>query len=125
MQDYNDAIGLNPADAGVLTCRAKLKYRLGDEVGAMEDYNLALTIDPLSSEALANRAILRGENGDHEGAVYDYDRAIDLKPLFLPGLYFNRGLEKKLLRNSREALEDIRMAKKLGSLEAMEYLSKR
>jgi tetratricopeptide (TPR) repeat protein len=124
ISDYSSAIKINPNNSEAYCKRGKAKYDQNDINGAISDYNNAVKLDPKSAEAIANRAVTKSDLQDHQGSIDEYSLAIELNPAFIAGLYFNRGLEKKKLKNQKGALADIKKASELGSTEAIEYLHK-
>jgi tetratricopeptide (TPR) repeat protein len=78
IQDYNEAIRLNPKDAFAYTNRGNARADLGDRQGAIQDYNEAIRLNPQFAFAYTNRGSARSALGDKQGAIADYQKAADL-----------------------------------------------
>ena len=78
IEDYNQAIKLNPDDATAYYNRGVGRSELEDKKGAIEDYNQAIKLKPDYVDAYSNRGVGRSELGDKKGAIEDYQKAADL-----------------------------------------------
>ena len=115
IQDYSDAIDLDPSDPVLYNNRGiALRYMERFE-SAIEDYDRALSIDPRYRDALTNRGIAYADMGDLELAIQDFDRAIVLDPEFWFA-YSQRGLARWGLGLRAEAEADYAMVRSLQSL---------
>ncbi|MDE6827035.1 MAG: tetratricopeptide repeat protein [Paramuribaculum sp.] len=101
----DEAIRLDPHNAGFFINRAFMRYRLDDYYGAMGDYDYALQLDPHSAVAYYNRALLRMEVGDFDKAIGDLDKVIALNGRDYRALY-NRALVNKSRGDYEDALKD-------------------
>ena len=90
IQDYTEAIALNPDLAGVYYNRGLAYGEKGDHDRAIQDYDKAIVLKPDYAEAYNNRGIDYREKGDYDRAIQDYSKAIELKPDFAEA-YNNRG----------------------------------
>jgi tetratricopeptide (TPR) repeat protein len=110
IENYDQAIRIDPSLADAYNNRGVARYRLGDIKGAIDDYNKAIRISPNFAIAFYNRA-------NANGAIEDYSEAIRINPNFTDA-YINRGNAK--LRNPQEAIEDYSQAIRINpnSLEA-------
>ena len=92
LDDYNQAIQIDPQYAIVYTNRGWLKHdKLGDYQGALHDYNLAIQLDPQYALAYNNRGWLKHDLlGDYQGALQDYNLAIQYDSQLILA-YINRG----------------------------------
>ena len=72
-----------------------VKFKSGDNYGAISDYNRALAIDPKYGESYVNRGIAKFKLGDIKAAVSDYDRAIAINTQDAEA-YYNRALLKSV-----------------------------
>lgn len=106
LEDMNEAIKLQPRNAGFFINRAFLRYNLDDYFGAMSDYDYAISLDPLNSVAYFNRGLLRAEVQDRDHAIADFSKVIQLNPDDYRALY-NRSMLNKELGNYQSALNDI------------------
>ena len=90
MQDYNDAINLDPKNAGTYVNRALELARGGDYEAAMKDYAMAIALNPRQWQAYFNRAAELKHSGKLREAVADLSQVMNLNPEFV-GAYVNRG----------------------------------
>lgn len=78
LSDLNEAIRLQPREAGLYINRAFLRHSLDDYFGAMADYDYAIQLDPVNVAAIYNRGLLRMEVRDNDNAILDFTRALEL-----------------------------------------------
>jgi tetratricopeptide (TPR) repeat protein len=90
LQDYNQAIELDPGNAGAYVNRGLALARRGESESAMKDYAKAITLNPQQWEALFNRAAELQQNGQFDSALVDLDEVARINPRFA-GTYVNRG----------------------------------
>jgi tetratricopeptide (TPR) repeat protein len=90
MQDYNEAINLDPKNAGAYVNRALALARHGDFEAAMKDYAKAIALNPRQWQAYFNRAAELRDSGKLRDAVDDLNEVVKLNPEFV-GAYMNRG----------------------------------
>ncbi|MEM6955649.1 MAG: tetratricopeptide repeat protein [Myxococcota bacterium] len=88
---YRDALRLDPSLTNALTNLGNLRFRRGDEEGAVAYYEKALAIDPSQPEALYNLGFVAQEHGDDEGAVALFEGALASDPSFADA-HFNLAL---------------------------------
>jgi tetratricopeptide (TPR) repeat protein len=123
LNDYNQAIQLDPKYASAYNSRGFLKEnQLGDIAGALADYNQAIQVDPKFEVALNNRGYLKlNKQKDVQGALADYNKAIAINPKYYVA-YNNRGsLKENHLNDSRAALADYNQALSLNPNYAVAY----
>ncbi len=89
MQDYDEAINLDPKNAGAYVNRALALARQGDFEAAMKDYAKAIALNPRQWQAYFNRAAELKDSGKLREAVADLSQVINLNPEFA-GAYVNR-----------------------------------
>ena len=90
IEDYNRAIGLNPAYAPIYNNRGNAYSAMGDATLALENYNQAIALDPRYAQAYANRGIVFKTAGNFNRAVEDFSQAIRLAPRYAQA-YSNLG----------------------------------
>ena len=78
IQEFTQAIRLNPNFVEAYNSRGNARYYLEDKQGATEDYTQAIRLNPNFVEAYNNRANARSDIGDNQGAAEDYNQAIRL-----------------------------------------------
>ncbi len=106
LNDLDEAIRLQPKQAGLYINRAYLRYKLNDYRGAFDDYEYAVSLDPLNSVAYYNRGLLRSEVSDYDKAIADFSRVLDLDPGDYRSLY-NRAMAYADTGKLDKALADI------------------
>jgi tetratricopeptide (TPR) repeat protein len=89
LDDYNQAIALDPKNGGAFVNRALILSRQGKRKEAMEDYNEAVQLNPQLWQAYFNRAAELKEGGKLREALADLDHVTKLNPKFV-GTYMNR-----------------------------------
>ncbi len=112
IQDFNNAIMINPKSAFALNNRAAIQISLGKADLALTDLNKAILIKPDYADAFSNRAIAKSILGD-KNVLPDHNKAIELKPK-QPKYYYNRGVY--YLQNGMLDIgcNDIQKARKMG-----------
>ena len=113
VEDYSQAILLNPKDARAYTNRGVVYFDLGQDKQAVEDYNQALLIDSEFADAYFNRGLVYMELDEFKAAVRDFSTAIDLNPDDAEA-YAYRGLTFRFLDMEATAQEDFDQALLLG-----------
>jgi tetratricopeptide (TPR) repeat protein len=90
MEDYDEAIRLDPSKATYHNNRA-IAYRAKGELDlAIADYDHAIRLDPQHASAYHNRANVQFERGELDLAIADYTAAIRVDPKYAIA-YRNRG----------------------------------
>jgi|ERR1035437_1766271 lipoprotein NlpI len=80
IQDYDQAVRLNPGSAPAFDNRG-LAYTLkGDYDRAIADFDQALLLNPSNTTAYNNRAAVYMRKGDLDRAIADYDQALRFQP---------------------------------------------
>ena len=121
MDDYNDAIRLDPDDYKALHNRGMLRAERGWYDEALDDFNRAIALRPDSFHAYCNRGNLCAMTGRHEDAVDDFTKAIFLRP-DVAYLYCNRGVSCYQLGRRERALDDLRKSMDMGSELAEKFI---
>ena len=80
LQDYEQAIRLNPMNAGAYVNRGAILAQRGDHDAAILDYNEAIRFEPKMAEAFYNRGVSLGANERWDAALRDFDEALRLNP---------------------------------------------
>lgn len=106
LTDMDEAIRLQPKQAGLFINRAFLRYKLDDYYGAMSDYDYAIQLDPLNTVALYNRALLRMEVHDFPHAIEDLSAVLTLRPDDYRA-HYNRAMVYLETKDYDKALSDV------------------
>jgi tetratricopeptide (TPR) repeat protein len=80
IQDYGDAITLNPRSAPQYIARGAVWGLKGDDAHALADYGEAIKLDPKSALAYNARGDFFRDRGDYDKAIVDYGNAIANQP---------------------------------------------
>jgi tetratricopeptide (TPR) repeat protein/S1-C subfamily serine protease len=123
IDDYTQAIKINPNLAQAYYNRGNVRNDLGDKQGAIDDYNQAIKINPNYADAYYNRGIVRDELGDKQGAIDDYTQAIKFNPNYAQA-YNNRGIVRYTLGNKQGAIDDFNLAIKINPNLAQAYYNR-
>lgn len=105
IEQYSEAIRLNPEDAIAYTNRGIAKDALKRFEDAIADFNEAICIDPKNYKAYNGRGSSKAALGRYEEAIADYDAAIRINPVYAKA-YSNRGADKVALGRHAEAIAD-------------------
>jgi tetratricopeptide (TPR) repeat protein len=73
--------------------------------------------------AYYNRAEIYNIEKDYRAAIADYTKAIELEPQFAEA-YFNRGIARLSIGETREGLDDLRKAGELGVVQSYSIIKR-
>jgi tetratricopeptide (TPR) repeat protein len=111
IEDYDQAIRLNPSFMQAVFNRGNAYDAKGQYDHAIEDYDRAISLDPSYSKAFNNRGYVWDEKRDFDRAIEDYGRAIDLNPQYAQAFnnrgiaYANKGDYDRAVRDYDRAIE--------------------
>jgi tetratricopeptide (TPR) repeat protein len=120
IQEFDNAIKLNPQYAVAYFARSSAKSQINDLKGSLVDVNQALAINPKFAEAYLSRASGKNSFKDFKGALADINQAIALNPKFSEA-YLVRASIKSSMEDLNGVLADLDIALSF----APKYLSKR
>src|SRR5262249_24251497 len=80
IEDFNEAIKINPNDDKVLNNLGALYMNQGDYDHAIQSYDAAIKLNPDYFIAIKNRGAAYVNKGDYQRAMMDYDYALMLMP---------------------------------------------
>jgi tetratricopeptide (TPR) repeat protein len=123
IDNYNQAIRLNPNFALAYSNRGAARSNLGDNQGVIEDCNQAIHLNPYLALAYINRGLARRRLGDNQGAIEDDNQAIRLNPNNVIA-YSNRSTARYYLGDNQGAIEDCNQAIRLKPNKASGYFAR-
>jgi tetratricopeptide (TPR) repeat protein len=130
MEDINKAIDLNPNSSESYRVRSTLRSK-NDKQGALSDISKAIELAHTSNAtSLVARGYIELELGDNEAARRDFIKSIDiysaeiLKDSTSAASFHGRALSKYLLGDIQGACADLRMANKLGFVQAADEIKR-
>jgi tetratricopeptide (TPR) repeat protein len=80
VEDYDQAVRLNPNDAQLFVKRGHIFLQKGDWDRAVQDFADAIRLEPDNPTTFHHRALGYERKGDYDRAIQDYDQAIRLNP---------------------------------------------
>jgi tetratricopeptide (TPR) repeat protein len=120
LEDYDQAILLNPSFANAYNNRGVI-YRLkGKYDRAIRDYDQAIWLDSNIPAAFYNRAIAYSEKEDYDRAIRDFDVVLRFNPKNALALY-GRGVVRLKKGDAQSGSADIAAAKAINSKVAEEF----
>ena len=114
VEDYTQAIELNPQFVEAYLKRATTRYKLGDDRGTLKDCTQALQINPNLAQAYYYQGRARYRLGYTQAAIEAYTQAIRLEPDESQA-YYHRSIANHDLKELPLAVEDLKKALKLFS----------
>jgi D-alanyl-D-alanine-carboxypeptidase/D-alanyl-D-alanine-endopeptidase len=105
IQNYDEAIRLDPKSADAFAGRGSAYLLKGDYDLAIQDYNEAIRLNPKAASALNGRGASYFAKGDYNRAIQDYNEAIRLDPR-TPRALLNRGLVNLYAGHFSDAQQD-------------------
>jgi len=123
LEDFDEAIKLNPKNADAYNGRGITYRKLEQHERAIEDYNRAIELNPNYAKAYYNRGNAYRKLNQPERAIEDYNKAIELNPDYVEA-YNNRGLAYSDLKQYERAIEDYNKAIELNPDYAKAYYNR-
>lgn len=105
IDDYSEAIRLNPQYVQAYRSRARMREIVGDLNGALADYDALEQLVPDDGTVYMGRAKVRHLQEDLEAAIHDYSHAIRLQPENAKA-YFSRATLYEACGSWQAALDD-------------------
>jgi len=109
VEDYDEAIRLDPQSAEAYFKRGLAYLNMGQGELAIEDFDKAIRIDPEFAKAYSNRGYAYLNKSQYDRAVVDCTKAIKLDSSDAVA-YLNRGTAYKLQGNIAEATAELEKA---------------
>lgn len=146
IENFNQALSLNPNDAVAYVNRGNARYQIAhnssnpqDYYAAMDDFNQALRLDPQAADAYLSRGIVRYETAKYSkdalkeylAAIADFNQAVTIDPKQAKA-YVKRGIVRHQLAQSTQdlsqgysaALDDFNQALRLNVHDAEAYIKR-
>ena len=109
LDEFNQAIRLNPGLAAAYYNRGEIYFKRGDYAQAIRDFTRTVEIAPDYTFAYYSRGVANEKSGDIEEAILDFTHTVRLKPSYAPA-YNDRARAFYRLGHLREALRDSELA---------------
>jgi len=106
VQDFDQAIMLDPKNARNYELRAKSRAELRDFKGAIADLDHAIKLDPRDAWSYSARGFWLDKTGDKSDAMKDFDRSIQLSPNYA-WPYGGRGKLRLDFGDAKGAIADL------------------
>jgi tetratricopeptide (TPR) repeat protein len=113
IEDYNEAIRLNPRHANGFSNRGVAFTQKGEYDRAIESFNDAIRLDPNHVDAFTNRGVALTRKGEYDRAIESFNDAIRLNPN-RAGVRFDRGNAHRLKSDYNRAIDDYNEAIRLN-----------
>ncbi|MHC5933067.1 tetratricopeptide repeat protein [Nostoc sp.] len=113
IDDYNQALKINPDYALAYSNRGSARHNLADNQGAIDDYTQALKINPNYTDAYINRGSAPYNLANNQGAIDDYNQALKINPDHALA-YSGRGVARYILGDNQGAIDDYNQALKIN-----------
>jgi len=120
VEDFSQALRLEPDNADFYNNRGNAYFSKGEEDLAFEDYSKGILVDPNNARSYLNRGNIYSKRGDYNKAVEDYTHTLLLNPNFALA-YNNRGFAYFSGGDHKRAIEDYTQAILLGQNLIMAY----
>ena len=121
IEDYNQALQLNPKYAEAFYSRGNAYNKKGEYDRAIADFNQALLLNPKDAEAFNNRGIAYRNKGEYDRAIADFNQALLLNPKYAEFLYNNRGIAYGKKGEYDRAIADFNQALQLNPKDAAAF----
>lgn len=116
VEDYTQAIKLNPNFIEAYIKRGSTRYKLGDDRGVLQDCTQVLSINPNLAPAYYYQGRARYRLGYTQAAIEAYTQAIRLEADHAQA-YYHRGLANNDLKEFAPAIEDLQKAGEFFSVQ--------
>jgi tetratricopeptide (TPR) repeat protein len=123
IQDFTEAIRLNPNYAYTYRNRGIDYHEKGDYDRAIRDYNEAIRLNPNYTSVYALRGDTYNGKGDYDRAIQDLNEAIRLDPNYVRA-YDDRGLAYSRKGDYDRAIQNFSEAIRLNANDASSYYSR-
>jgi len=112
IEDFIQAIRLDPNNAKAYSNLGLARANLGDKIGAISEFSQTLHLNPELATAYYNRGFIRSKLEDYQGALLDLNSAIRLNPQDADA-YQCRYFVRYILGEQQGVIEDLHKAAQL------------
>jgi tetratricopeptide (TPR) repeat protein len=123
IDNYTQAIKINPNDANSYCNRGTARSELGDNQSAIDDFTKAIKINPNDANAYCNRGAAHKKLGNNQDAIDNFTQAIKINPNYA-NAYCNRGTTRSELGDNQSAIDDFNKAIKINPNDANAYCNR-
>ena len=120
LEQWNEALRLNPKYVAALNNRGLLAQQRGDVAAALADFSAALKIEPDRVETYNNRGGALYLQKEFEAAIADFSAALQRDPQYAEALK-NRAAAYHRLGHAEESSADYRAALKINPADAKSH----
>ena len=113
IEDFNQAIQIDPMSALAHNNRGLAYNALGDHNSAIEDFTQSVKLNPIGPMAYNNRGLVYKALGEYNRALDDFSQAANLNPRNFE-TYYNRGLTYNAIGDIDHAIGDYSQAIKIN-----------
>jgi tetratricopeptide (TPR) repeat protein len=113
IDEYTQAIALNPQFSEAYYNRGNAYYDKGDLDRAIADFDQAIEFDPQDAEAYYNRGLAYASKGRYDQALSDLSKCIEINARYA-GAYYLRGVAYAEVGEQEKAISDMERALELG-----------
>lgn len=113
VEDYTNALEINPNDPEIWLGRGLAREKLKDYEGAFSDYTRAIDLKDNFFKAWINRGNVLFKLDRYGDAIEDFTVALVYQSNYAPAVY-NRAMAKAKMKNKQGACEDLKLAESLG-----------
>jgi Flp pilus assembly protein TadD len=124
INDLSKTIELEPRNIEAYSGRGLAYDKLGNYQQAVNDFTKTTQLDPQNASAYIKLGLAYGNLGNYQQAINAYSKAIKVFPKYSEA-YYRRGAAYLKLNNEQKGIADIKIAAKLGSYEAKDYLKQK
>ncbi|MFB2878872.1 tetratricopeptide repeat protein [Floridanema aerugineum] len=121
IENFNQAIQLNPKYAQAYYERADARFHLADYKGSLEDATQAIQLNPNYAEAYKRRCGVEANLKNYQAAIEDCTQAIKINPVYGEA-YVNRASTYYAMGEHQKSMEDATQAIRLNSQDTLAYI---
>ncbi len=112
VDDFTQAIKLDPSLARAYDSRGKIYKQKGDLDKAIDDFSNALKIVPFAAGVLTRRGSIYSDKGQYDKAIADFSQAVKNWPNYT-NAYFQRGFTYEKMKKPKLAIVNYHIVMRL------------